>query len=452
MTIQRKFSDIRLQSGLFLTALLTAVCLSWNLSHNFENIAILAGGETTIENRTAQGFAQPISTLSAAELKLHLEGDGAFEAKFVTAPATVNPGLGPLFNNSSCRACHVRDGRGMPVNGSLLMRVSLPPGHSNIPTIGNAPPVPGLGNQIQDHAVYGATPKATVAVGWQEKVATYGDGSIYNLRSPQIKITLPDGQPLPQNILTSARVAPPIFGRGLLEAIDKTVILALADPTDRNNDGISGKANQVWDVQKNALVLGRFGLKANSPNLLQQNAAAYVNDMGVTNPLFPESNGTSDIDLETLKSATFYTQTLSVPARTMSDDANVQKGERLFMAANCAACHIAELKTGQHSVKVLAHQTIHPYTDLLVHNMGEGLADGRPDFAADGTEWRTAPLWGLGLTQTVLPYSGYLHDGRARTLAEAILWHGGEAEKSKESFRSMSDGDRSALISFLNSL
>jgi CxxC motif-containing protein (DUF1111 family) len=450
MTIQRKFSDVRFQlTGLFIAALLAAVILSWNLSHNIQTIAILAGGETTIENRTAQGFAQPISTLSEKELKLHLEGDSAFEAKFVTAPAEVNPGLGPLFNNSSCRACHVRDGRGLPVNGNLLVRVSLPPGHSTIPSIGNAPPVPGLGNQIQDHAVYGATPKATVEVGWQEKAATYGDGSIYNLRSPQIKITLANGQPLPSNVLTSARVAPPIFGRGLLEAIDKTVILALADPTDRNGDGISGKANQVWDVQQKALVLGRFGLKANSPNLIQQNAAAYVNDMGVTNPLFTESNGASDIDLETLKATTFYTQTLSVPARTMADNSEVQKGERLFMAANCAACHIAELKTGQHPVKVLANQTIHPYTDLLVHNMG---ADGRPDFEADGTEWRTPPLWGLGLTQTVLPYTGYLHDGRARTLPEAILWHGGEAEKSKESFRAMTDGDRSAMISFLNSL
>jgi CxxC motif-containing protein (DUF1111 family) len=453
MNIQQKFAPIRFQlAGLFVAALVAAVWLSWNLSHNLQHLAIRAGGETTIENRTAQGFAQPIATLSPAELELHLEGDGAFEAKFVTAPATVNPGLGPLFNNSSCRACHVRDGRGLPVNGNLLVRVSLPPGHSTIPSIGNAPPVPNLGNQIQDHSIYGSTPTATVDVGWQEKVATYGDGSIYNLRSPQIKITLPNGQPLPQNVLTSARVAPPIFGRGLLEAIDETVILALADPTDRNGDGISGKANQVWDVQKKALALGRFGLKANTPNLLQQNAAAYVNDMGVTNPLFPESNGKSDIDSETLKSTTFYTQTLSVPARTMTDDADVKKGERLFMAANCAACHIAELKTGQHPVKVLANQTIHPYTDLLVHNMGEGLADGRPDFAADGTEWRTPPLWGLGLTQTVLPYTGYLHDGRARTLAEAILWHGGEAEKSKESFRSMPDSDRSALISFLNSL
>jgi CxxC motif-containing protein (DUF1111 family) len=453
MTIQRRFSTVRFQhTWLFLAALLAAILLSWNLSRNFQQLAILAGGETTVENRTAQGFAQPISSLIAEELKLHLEGDSAFESKFVTAPATVNPGLGPLFNNSSCRACHVRDGRGLPVNGNLLVRVSLPPGHSNIPSIGNAPPVPDLGNQIQDHAVYGATPKATVEVSWQEKVATYGDGSIYNLRSPQIKITLPNGQPLPQNILTSARVAPPIFGRGLLEAIDKAVILALADPIDRNHDGISGKANQVWDVQKKTLELGRFGLKANSPNLLQQNAAAYVNDMGVTNPLFTESNGTSDIDAETLKATTFYTQTLSVPARTMINDSDVKKGERLFLSANCAACHIAELKTGQHPVKVLAHQTIHPYTDLLVHNMGEGLADGRPDFAADGTEWRTPPLWGLGLTQTVLPYTGYLHDGRARTLAEAILWHGGEAEKSKESFRSMADSDRSALISFLNSL
>jgi CxxC motif-containing protein (DUF1111 family) len=459
----------------FVAAVIASICLSVVLGHYLWHgePSALSGGDTTVDNRTSKGFGQPAPNLSKQELDLHIVGDRAFEATFVTPPAPVNAGLGPLFNNASCIGCHVGDGRGMPTKGSLLVRVSLPSGLSQMPndshgsifetrsglsvaeasvSLGNAPPVPKLGTQIQDQSVYGVKPKATVEIEWQQKAATYGDGALYKLRSPLLKITLPDGKPLPEAVLTSARVPPSVFGHGLLEAISEKTILDLADSQNQNNEGISGKPNRVWDVRKKKLVLGRFGLKANNPNLFQQNAAAYVNDMGVTNPLFPEKDGTSEINLKTLEAATFYTQTLAVPGRTLMNDPVVQKGEKLFTQANCSACHIAELKTGNHSVTAIAHQIIHPYTDLLLHDMGEGLADGRPDFEASGSEWRTPPLWGLGLTQTVLPYSGYLHDGRARTLEEAVLWHGGEAEWSKESFRTMTKTDRTALIRFLNSL
>jgi len=463
---------------IFVVTIGLAIALSIFLNQNpFAPQPIKAGGETTIFERTSHGLQQPAPNLSDKELALHIEGDRAFEATFVTSPAPVNAGLGPLFNNSSCRSCHINDARGMPVKGQMLVRVSLPPGHqvdANEPvsaggtnkqqgsifeslpeasvSLGNAPPVPGLGTQIQDQAVYGFTPKASVDFEWQEKLGTYGDGKLYKLRSPRLKITLPDGKPLPADVLTSARVPPPVFGRGLLEAIPESTILVLADPEDKDGDGISGRVNRVWDVRKKALVLGRFGLKANNPNLHQQNAAAYVNDMGVTNPLFPEKDGTSDIDAKTLDATTFYTQTIAVPGRILMDNPVVRRGEKLFTQANCAVCHVAELRTGDHTIKAIANQTIHPYTDMLIHNLGDGLADGRPDFLADGNEWRTAPLWGLGLTQTALPYSGFLHDGRARTLEEAILWHGGEAEKSQETFRKMSQSDRQAMVKFLNSL
>ena len=413
---------------LFAIAIIIAICLTPLLTHHvdLQDPDLLAGGDTTVVNRTSLAFSQPAPNLSNKEVALHKEGDQAFGATFVTAPASVNAGLGPMFNNSSCIACHIHDGRGMPTKGSLLVRVSLPPSQANLAqqltaiggnnphpsslfesqaeasvSLGNAPPVTDLGTQLQDQAIYGVKP---------------------------------------------------IFGHGLLEAIPERDIIELADPQDKDNDGISGKPNRVWDVRQKTLVLGRFGLKANNPNLFQQNAAAYVNDMGVTNPLFPEKNGTHEIDLKTLNAVTFYTQTLSVPGRTLTHDAGVRKGEKLFAQANCAACHIAALKTGNHPVKAVANQTIYPYTDLLLHDMGEGLADGRPDFDASGSEWRTAPLWGVGLTQTVLPYSGYLHDGRARTLEEAILWHGGEAERSKDMFRTMAKIDRAALVQFLNSL
>ncbi|NJM66846.1 MAG: c-type cytochrome [Acaryochloris sp. RU_4_1] len=426
----------------------------------------LAGGATTVFNRTSRAYEQPAANLSEIAETEHFEGDLAFDAVFVTPPARVNPGLGPHFNNASCGSCHIRNGRGLPEKGQLLARVSLAPDSGDIPDnskIGsyhleavaeaeNTPPVPGLGVQIQDQAVYGQPPEATVELTWQENQGQYEDGKAYGLRSPQAKILLNNGDPLPKTMQTSLRTPPPVFGLGLLEAIPVEMIESLADPEDTNGDGISGRPNQVWDVQKQALVLGRFGLKANQPNLLQQSAAAYVNDMGVTNPLFTEGNGQTDIDQKVLKAATVYVQTLGVPGRTLLDDLEIQKGEQLFTAANCATCHVATLKTGQHEQKALANQTIHAYTDLLLHDMGEGLADHRPDFLATGTEWRTPPLWGLGLTQTVLPYSSYLHDGRARSLEEAILWHGGEAQGSQAAFKKMKIGDRQALLKFLNSL
>ncbi|MBW4650523.1 MAG: c-type cytochrome [Kastovskya adunca ATA6-11-RM4] len=468
-------------ASLFVIAIAAGIALSILLNPTaFQPKMQLAGGETTVFNRTSRSFEQPAPNLSRAELDEHIEGDRAFEAVFVTPPAPVNAGLGPLFNNASCVGCHSRDGRGMPVEGQLLVRVSLPPlhpalfqqadkpisaggadtgkqviGESHLEaavTLGNAPPVPGLGTQIQGQAIYGHKPEANVELSWREESGQYGDGTAYKLRSPVTKITLQNGKPLPRDILTSLRVPTPVFGRGLMEAIPEKTILALADPEDQDGDGISGRPNPVWDATKQAVALGRFGHKANMPNLLQQTAAAYINDMGVSNPLFPEKDGSSDIDDKTLKAATFYSQTLAVPARTLVDDPEVKRGEELFSQANCAACHVAKLRTGEHPIQALANQTIYPYSDLLLHDMGQSLADGRPDFAATGSEWRTPPLWGLGLTQTVLPYSGYLHDGRARTLEEAILWHGGEAKNSQEAFRTMSKRDRNALRRFLTSL
>ncbi|MDZ4877058.1 MAG: hypothetical protein CLLPBCKN_006493 [Chroococcidiopsis cubana SAG 39.79] len=431
-----------------------------------------SGGDTTVRNRTSHGYEQPAPNLSEKMLALHIEGDRAFDAAFVTPPAKVNPGLGPLFNNTSCTGCHIRDGRGMPEKGQLLVRVSnprqngkeLPSEQGDAPvleqnyhpeaavSLGNAPPVPGIGTQIQEQGVYGHVPEAQVEIQWQEQLGRYADGTPYKLRSPLAKITRTNDRVLPPEVKTSLRIPSPVFGLGLLEAIPEKTILALADPDDRDGDGISGRPNYVWDVVKQVEVLGRFGWKANNPDLLQQTASAYVNDMGVTSPMFPEPDGSSEIERETLKAATFYVQTLAVPARTMLNNPQVQKGEKLFASANCVACHVSALRTGSHEVAALSNQTIYPYTDLMLHDMGAGLADGRPDFRATGTEWRTSPLWGIGLTQTVLPYSGYLHDGRARTLEEAILWHEGEAKDSKEKFTKMSKDDRTALIQFLRSL
>jgi CxxC motif-containing protein (DUF1111 family) len=425
----------------------------------------MTGGDTTVFNQSSSAYEQPANGLSLLEMEKHRDGDAAFDAVFVTPPATVNPGLGPFFNNSSCTACHLSDGRGLPEKGQLLVRVSDPKNkytplnknfanyhHEGGVKSENTPPVAGLGNQIQDQSIYGKSPEGEVDISWQEKQGKYADGTTYSLRSPEAKITFADGKLLSSEIQTSLRLPPPVFGLGLLEAVPEKTLLKSADPDDKNGDGISGRVNQVWDFSNKKMTVGRFGWKANSPNLLQQSASAYVNDMGVTSPLFPEKDIPTDIDRQILDLTTFYVQTLGVPARRAIDDPLVKKGEKLFNEANCATCHFPSLRTGEHEVKLLANQKIHPYTDLLLHDMGAGLADRRPDFLATGTEWRTTPLWGVGLTQTVLPYASYLHDGRARTLEESILWHGGESEASKEAFRNMSSGDREALLGFLRSL
>lgn len=416
----------------------------------------LAGGDTTVIDRSSNAYSFPAANLSPEELAAHLDGDVAFEAVFVSPPATINPGLGPLFNNSACARCHLRDGRGLPAAGEgplgspLLVRVSVDEGQPAVP--GGSVPVDGLGTQLQDHAIFGAAPEVQVELMWDEEAGAYGDGEPYSLRRPRLGITLAGGAPLPAEVQRSARIPPPVFGLGLLEAVSDDTLLALADPDDQDGDGISGRANVVWDAEHSAPRLGRFGWKANEPTLLQQAAHAYANDMGVTSPLAPETDGSHEIGLDTVESAAFYTQSLAVPARAALDDDHVLRGEELFAEIGCGACHVETLDTDAHEVAALAHQRIHPYTDLLLHDVGFDLADGRADFLASGTEWRTPPLWGIGLVHTVLPYAGLLHDGRARTLSEAILWHGGEAESAKEGFRTMSATERAALLAFLESL
>jgi len=442
-----------------------------------------AGGDTTVDDATSQAFGRPAPNLDAAELERHLDGDAAFEAAFVSSGQPVNPGLGPVFNNTSCARCHPSDGRGRPPEQggamtSMLVRISV----GNDPVTGPVA-VPGMGRQLQHRALFGVPPEAGVEVRYTEIAGKFADGMPYSLRDPVYSLNRPaDPDALATNgialerIQISPRVAPPIFGRGLLEAIPEEDILAAADPDDRDGDGISGRANYVRDDAAGATRLGRFGLKANNPTLQQQNAGAYQQDMGISNPYYPadvasgqvQFDGVADdpelgIDPSTarpnpgtgqeiLDAVTFYTQTLAVPARRNIRDPRVARGEVLFLRAKCAACHTPTFVTGDSPVRALANQRIYPYSDMLLHDMGAALADGRPDFLATGTEWRTAPLWGIGLTTLVNGHAFYLHDGRARDLTEAILWHGGEAKTAMETFRRMPREDRDALLEFLKSL
>ena len=421
-----------------------------------EDVLVRAGGDTSVDNRTAFGFEDPAANLSEENLERHLDGDVEFGNVFVTPPAPVNPGLGPLFNNVSCDSCHIKNGRGHPVFGdpnlksNALVMVSDPTGEPAVP--GGNPPVEGIGSQIQDHATRGVEPEGTIYLEWEEIAGEYPDGTAYSLRKPVLDIILSDSSPLGENIQTSMRLPLPVIGLGLLEAIPDEILLELSDPDDSDGDGISGRPNMVWNQITASTEIGRFGRKANNPNLRIQTARAYAEDMGVSNPEFTASGPVPDITEEQLVLATFYVQTLAVPLRDDVGDPDVAEGEAIFSDIGCVSCHVSSFKTGEHEIEELSYQTIQPFTDLLLHDMGEGLADNRPDFQATGREWRTTPLWGIGLTKKILGTENFLHDGRARTLEEAILWHGGEAESVTDRFKNLPEQKRNNLIKFLNTL
>ncbi len=416
----------------------------------------LAGGATTVFEFNSHAFSTPAPNLSPEELERHLEGDFQFEAAFVTAPAELRGGLGPVFNEVACVQCHARDGRSIE---SLLLRISVDGAGPN----GEPVPVPGFGTQIQDRAIFGYAPEAEIGIAYTTRTETLADGTTVTLREPVYQIGA-SYQPLPAHVLVSPRIARPVFGLGLLEAVSDRTVEQLADRQAADGE-VSGRPNRVWDPIEGRTRIGRFGWKANQPSLLVQNAAAYHGDMGITSPLFSlessdgqdgHADGLGDdpeIGQDVLDSVTFYTQTLGVPARRNLDHPDVQRGKRIFLDVGCASCHVPQLQTGTLSgVPAVSDQTIYPYTDLLLHDMGEGLADGRPDFEATGREWRTPPLWGLGLTEVVNGNPQLLHDGRARSLWEAIFWHGGEAAPALERVRTLTTEEHDDLLAFLRSL
>jgi CxxC motif-containing protein (DUF1111 family) len=262
-----------------------------------------------------------------------------------------------------------------------------------------------------------------------------------------------------------------MIGLGLLEAIPQAAILANANPNDEQGTGITGKPNWVWDDAQQKTVLGRFGWKASQPDIQQQNAHALAGDMGLTSSLMPVDdctpsqsaclaapngngpNGEPEVSDNILRLITFYTRNLGVPARRDVGDPQVLSGKNLFFKAGCQQCHTPQFTTsGDAAEPELANQVIRPYTDLLLHDMGEGLADNLSEFQASGQQWRTPPLWGIGLTQTVSGHTQFLHDGRARNLMEAVLWHGGEALPAQRQVLAFDADQRAALLAFLNSL
>ena len=428
------------------------------------------GGGTTAFTTNRNAFSLSARNLTNLERRAFEVGDSFFNQNWVTAPASTDArdGLGPTFNAQSCSSCHTLDGRAEPPKDNddpergLLFRLSVPGTDATGASLGD----PNYGSQLQDRAVLKVQPEGRLKINWREIHGTYGDGETYTLIQPEYSFDdLAFGE-LHSEIMVSPRIAPAAFGVGLLEAIPETDILAMADPDDEDGDGISGRANMVWDVRERRAKLGRFGWKANVPTVEQQVAGAFIGDVGITSSLFPDENcpvsqedcvaapngGKPEIPDFRLDRVIFYNRTLAVPAMRDVDDIQVRQGAGLFLKAGCNSCHTPRHTTGETDIEALSGQVIFPYTDLLLHDMGDGLADGRPDFLADGQEWRTPPLWGIGLVDNVNGHTRFLHDGRARNLAEAILWHGGEGTAAKEAFRNYSREEREALLRFLNSL
>jgi CxxC motif-containing protein (DUF1111 family) len=464
---------------------ITAPTADFSKPEQFEGLP--AGAATTKKLVNRDSFSH-----SSANLTFEQEGDfklgnALFRKVWVSSPSSTlaSDGLGPLFNARGCQNCHLKDGRGHPPENpmvaavSMFLRLSVPPQDAEQQTLLDSRgvllfPEPTYGEQLQVFAVPGIPAEGKMVIDYTEVPVTLGDGTVVSLRQPTYSISDLAYGPLNEHVMLSPRVAPPMIGLGLLEAVPAEDILALADPDDRNGDGISGKPNWVTDIDDGALKLGRFGWKAGAPTIRVQSASAFSGDIGISTPLVNRpygdctpaqvaclampngeqpARGVSEGPEPVLDLVTFYSQNLGVPRRRDINDPAVLRGKQQFYDLGCISCHTPKYVTSRNAEgDAQKFQLIWPYTDLLLHDMGEGLADHRPEGAADGYEWRTPPLWGIGLTQTVSDHTLFLHDGRARNLTEAILWHGGEADAAKTAFANLSESSRSDLLAFLESL
>jgi CxxC motif-containing protein (DUF1111 family) len=442
----------------------------------------LPGGAATVPARAdVEAFSQPSANIDAERKMDFTLGNAIFSKLWVAAPASTraSDGLGPLYNARACGDCHPKDGRGHAPEGpedsrvSMVARLSVPggPDPEGIAEWLATSPHPVLGGQLQDFAAPGMTSEGRLEISYVEQPVTLADGLVVMLRKPTHAISGAEAG----EVMLSPRVAPQMIGLGLLEAIPAGDILALADPEDADGDGISGRAQVVPSLEHGVPMLGRFGWKAGMPTLREQVADAFAVDLGLSTPLRPAHWGDCteaqtdcraaphgaepglrdgvEVDGATLDLVVHYSRNLAVPARRGVDDPQVLRGKAVFHALNCQGCHVpAHVTHRLEGQPEQSFQLIWPYTDLLLHDMGPGLADDRPEGRASGREWRTPPLWGIGLTAAVSGHTQFLHDGRARTLLEALLWHGGEAQAARDGVVALPAADRDALIAFLESL
>jgi CxxC motif-containing protein (DUF1111 family) len=464
-------------------AAVTALAHRFDTPQKFEEMS--AGAATVRAMSNANAFSQPSGNITFEDELTFKVGNGLFRKLWVSSPSSTlaSDGLGPLYNARSCQRCHLKDGRGHPPERpddnaiSMFLRVSIPgteeDGIAEIEEYLATLPEPTYGTQMQDFSLAGHPAEYRLDIAYEEIEVLLSGGEVAYLRKPTYTAADLGYGPLHPEAMLSPRVAPQMIGLGLLEAIPATDILALADPDDTDDDGISGRPNIVWSAEFDQPMLGRFGLKAGSPTVREQSAGAFAGDIGISSPIFPAAwgecteaqaecraapHGDADdrgfeIDAEGLDLVTFYSRNLGVPARRDVGDPTVLRGKEVFYTAGCTSCHQPSFVTHRLANQPeQSFQLIWPYTDMLLHDMGPGLADNRPEARATGTEWRTPPLWGIGLTKQVSGHTYFLHDGRARSLLEAVLWHGGEARAQRDVVITMDPKDRAALIIFLESL
>ena len=440
----------------------------------------LPGGETSNQVENKNSFS-----LSSRNLEEHMRinflvGNALFERMWEDSSISKNiakDGLGPFFSARSCESCHINDGRGhIPITNkedkiSVVIQISQNIAQSNDYIKNIEDDI--YGGQISEFAVKDVLKEADIIIDYKYSLEMYEDGRVVELRRPIIKIDNLNYGEFNESTTFSARIAQPMIGLGLIEHISDQSLLMNEDIDDTNKDGVSGKANKVWDIQKEKLAIGRFGWKAAQPSVYQQTADAFYHDMGLSNKLYSNpfnctskqvecakaisGNSEEYDDLEVsndqLDLVTFYSSQLGVPARRSINAENVKKGKEIFFALNCNSCHVESFTTGDSGSHAnLNNQIIYPYSDFLLHDMGESLSDGVSEFFAQGSEWRTPPLWGIGLTSIVSDEYGYLHDGRARTIEEAILWHGGEANEIIQNYKKLKKYEVNQLLSFINSL
>ncbi|MEY4546088.1 MAG: hypothetical protein RL685_2283 [Pseudomonadota bacterium] len=436
-----------------------------------ESVEGSPGGDLTSSNTGTDAFRQQAPASNRDQQLLFISGRSFYLDPWLPPPSvsTSRRGLGPLFNASACADCHLGGGRGQPPGSAEQpfagLVLQLGSGERDARGAPLADPV--YGEQLQTQAIAGVAPEGLPALDPYELTRQYADGTqqrlsaaVYRLEQLRYGAALPD-------LRISPRIAPATIGLGLLEAIPVARLEELEDPADRNGDGISGRLNRVWERSAEELAPGRFGWKAEQPSLRQQIAAALAYDIGVTSLAYPESDCAAlECGAETAAAATqpelnervldrleLYLRLLAVPERRHADEPSVQRGAAWFANAGCASCHVPQHLTSSEVVlPELREQEIWPYTDLLLHDLGPELADERASFLAEGAEWRTPPLWGMGLSRVVSGHQRLLHDGRADGVSEAILWHGGEALRSRRAFEALSAEQRAELVAFVESL
>lgn len=457
----------------------------FSVAERFERLS--AGATTSRSKPGRNAFSDFLDNLSFEGEQDFKLGNGLFKKLWVTSPSSTqaSDGLGPLFNARSCQRCHLKDGRGHPPSGpddlatSMFLRLSVP-ARTDAERKALADKTmlriaePTYGGQLQDLAIPGLPAEGRMRITYEPVIVRLNDSGPVTLRRPIYSVDRLGYGPMDADVMLSPRIAPPMIGLGLLEAIHPGDILALADLDDANSDGISGKPSFVRDPHSGRLVLGRFGWKASNPTIRTQSAGAFAGDIGISNPDALAAWGDCTERQSTCRDAihgvqfrlgrteapdpildlvTFYSRNLAVPMRREVEDPQVLAGKELFYGSGCTACHRPKFVTSRDAEqKEHRFQLIWPYSDMLLHDMGDGLADNRPVGDASGREWRTAPLWGIGLTETINGHTFFLHDGRARSLLEAILWHGGEAQTARDKVAEMDANERESLIRFLESL